>query len=181
MFRLNGVFLPHSPLSTVYRRDSRHLKGNPVVLYFEDLQVGREFSSTSITVTESDIIAFASVYDTQPFHTDPIAAASTFFRGLAASGWHTAALTMKLMTGGTLPISGGIVGAGAEEIRWPNALRPGDTIHVECKITDARLLKSKPGFGIVQIEVNTINQHGNDVQVLFPKMLVPTRPAQSLD
>lgn len=149
-----------------------------MTLYFEDLPIGREFSSAPITVTQREIIEFASVFDTQPFHTDPVAAASTFFVGLAASGWHTAALTMKLMTNGTMPISGGIVGAGADEIRWPNALRPGDTIHLECKIVGARLLKSKPGIGLVRVEATTVNQHGQPVQVLFPNMLVPTRPVQ---
>lgn len=150
----------------------------PELLYFEDIHVGMKFSSKSIQISEEQIIKFAEVYDPQPFHTDPVKAIDTFFGGLAASGWHSAALTMQLLTDGTLPICWGIVGAGADELRWPNPLRPGDRIHLECEVLESRLLKTKNGVGIVRIQVNTMNQNGVAVQTLIPKMLVPTRESQ---
>lgn len=149
------------------------------LLYFEDFKVGMKFSSNSIQISAEQIIKFAEVYDPQPFHTDPERAVDTFFNGLAASGWHTAALTMQLLTDGTLPICWGIVGAGADELRWPNPLRPGDSIHLECEVIEFRLLKTRDGMGIVRVQVNTINQNNEPVQTLIPKMLVPTRASQS--
>ena len=101
-------------------------------LHLDDLHVGQRFTSASHTIDEAQIKAFASQFDPQPFHTDEEAAKGTFFKGLAASGWHTAAITMRLNVEGGLPLAGGIIGAGGE-ITWPAPTRPGDTLHVESR------------------------------------------------
>ena len=149
-----------------------------MTLYFEDLPVGRRFTSAQISVSSEEIRSFAREFDPQPFHLDEAAAKDTFFGGLAASGWHTTALTMKLVVA-TLPIEGGVVGAGADELRWPNALRPGDTIHATFEVIEARPLKSRTDRGLVRFRIETVNQRGQPVQVMQPNLFVPLRAARA--
>lgn len=144
-------------------------------LYLEDLFVGRRFSSASHAVAAEEITAFARQFDPQPFHLGHDSAKGTFFGGLAASGWHTAALTMRLNVEGGLPIAGGIVGAGGE-ISWPKALRPGDVIHVESEIAEIVPSRSRPDRAIVTAISRTLNQRDEVVQILKAKLVVFRRP-----
>lgn len=143
--------------------------------YLEDFVVGQRFVSPSITVSEADIIAFGKQFDPQPFHTDPVAAPHTVFRGLAASGWHTAALTMRMFFESDLNPAGGLLGAGVELLEWPRPVRPGDTLHVEAVVVSVRESKTRPTQGMIVVRALTLNQHGEPVQVLQPKMVVPRR------
>ncbi len=144
--------------------------------YLDDLAVGLRFTSGTKLVTEDEVLRFAREYDPQPFHTDPEAAKSTFFKGLAASGWHTMAMSMRLMVDGGLPLADGIVGAGGE-ITWPMPTRPGDTLTVESEVMEIRPSKSRPDRGMVTVKNETKNQRGEVVQVLVGKLVVPRRPA----
>jgi acyl dehydratase len=145
------------------------------VLYLEDFAPGQKYESGSLRVTAEEIKAFASQYDPQPFHLDEAAARDTFFGGLAASGWHTAALTMKLLVAGELRPAGGIVGAGFEEFRWPRPVRPGDELHVESEILEVRASKSRPTQGVIKVKTTTLNQDGEAVQVFVGSLVVPRR------
>jgi acyl dehydratase len=145
------------------------------MLYLDDLQPGATFSSPEYLVTPEEIMEFAGRYDPQPFHTDPEAAKTTFFQGLAASGWHTAAITMRLLVDGGLPIAGGIIGAGGQ-LAWPSPLRPGSTVHVETTVLDVTPSKSKPDRGIASFRSRTLDQSGKEVQVTDMKLLVFRRP-----
>ncbi len=142
-------------------------------LYLEDLTVGQRFVSESLVLDESAIKAFAAEYDPQPFHLDPEAAKHTLFAGLAASGWHTAALTMRLLVS-SLPISGGLIGAGGE-ITWPRPTRPGDRLRVETEIIAVTPSKTRPDRGTATIRIETLNQHGEPVQVATMRSIVPRR------
>ncbi len=142
--------------------------------YLEDLQVGQRFVSGSYTVTLAEIIEFATRFDPQPFHLNEAAARASLFGGLAASGWHTASITMRLNVTGGLPVAGGIIGAGGE-IAWPRPTRPGDTLHVESEILDIKPSKSRPDRGMVTIRSETRIQSGDVVQVLTAKLVVPRR------
>ncbi len=144
------------------------------LLYLDDLHVGRRFTSGTHTLDERQITAFARAFDPQPFHTDPEAANETLFRGLVASGWHTAAITMRLQVDGGLPIAGGIVGLGGE-LAWPKATRPGDVLHVESEVVDVVPSRSRPDRGIVTVRSETRNQRGEVVQTTTVKLLVPRR------
>jgi acyl dehydratase len=143
-------------------------------LYFEDLQVGRRFQSGTQLIDEQQIRAFAEQYDPQPFHLDAEAAKATLFDGLVASGWHTAAVTMRLLVDCGLPIAGGIVGVGAE-IAWPRPVRPGSVLRVESEILELRPSRSQPDRGIVTVRSETHDQLGEVVQVLVAKLVVPRR------
>ena len=143
-------------------------------LHLDDLHVGQRFVSASHTIDEQQIKAFAAQFDPQPFHMDAEAAADTLFKGLAASGWHTAAITMRLNVEGGLPLAGGIIGAGGE-INWPSATRPGDVLHVESEVVEITPSRSKPDRGIATIVSRTINQRGEVVQNLTAKLVVPRR------
>jgi acyl dehydratase len=143
-------------------------------LYLDDLHVGQRFTSANHTIDETQIKAFAAQFDPQPFHTDEKAASGTFFKGLAASGWHTAAITMRLNVESGLPLAGGIIGAGGE-INWPAPTRPGDTLHVESEVVEITPSRSKPNRGIAAIVSRTINQRGEVVQILKAKLVVPRR------
>ena len=145
--------------------------------YFEDLHVGQRFVSGTHLVDEEQIIAFASQFDPQPFHTDPRAATGTLFQGLVASGWHTAGITMKLLVTSGLSIEGGMVGAGAE-VNWPRPTRPGFVLQVETEVIELRLSRSRPDRGLANIRSETKNQHGEIVQTLIAKLVVPRRPEQ---
>jgi acyl dehydratase len=145
--------------------------------YLEDLHVGERFGSDTIEVTEESIIAFAREFDPQAFHLDAKAAEQSIFKGLSASGWHTAAISMKLFVTGELKFAGGSVGLGVDELRWPQALRPGDVLRLETEILDVRTSKSKPDRGIIRIRNVTMNQRGEVVQTFMASVMVRRRPA----
>lgn len=145
-------------------------------LYLDDLHVGQRFTSARHTIDETQIKTFAAQFDPQPFHTDEEAAKATLFKGLCASGWHTASITMRLNVESGLPLAGGIVGAGGE-INWPAATRPGDTLHVESEVIEITPSRSKPDRGIAVILSHTVNQRGEVVQILKAKLVVPRRAA----
>jgi acyl dehydratase len=147
--------------------------------FLEDFSVGQTFLSGSLTITAAEIKAFASQFDPQPFHLDEQAAAKTFFGGLVASGWHTAALTMRLIVDGEPKIAGGSIGAGAEELKWPRPVRPGDTLHAVSEVLDVRVSKSRSDQGIVKMRTQTLNQDDKPVMIFVANMLVPRRPSQS--
>jgi len=151
----------------------------PSPLYLEDLQPGQVHRSGGDPelVDASGIKAFARQFDPQPFHLDEAAAAGTLFGGLAASGWHTAALTMKLLVEGGLPLAGGIIGAGVEEVRWPRPVRPGDRLRVESEVIEVRPSRSRPEQGLAKIRTTTLNQNGEPVQVMTSNLVVPRRAA----
>jgi acyl dehydratase len=144
-------------------------------LYLEDVYVGQRFVTGTYTLTVEAIKAFGRDYDPQPFHTDEKAAKDTFFCGLAASGWHTAAITMRLQIDSGPPIAGGMIGAGGE-ISWPRPTRPGDVLHVESEIMEVKPSKSRPERGFATLKSETKNQDGDVVQLLIVKLLVWRRP-----
>jgi acyl dehydratase len=146
--------------------------------FLEDFQVGQTLRSASITLSAEDIQEFAGRFDPQVFHLDPVAAEQTFFRGLAASGWHTAALTMRLLVGCELQPVGGLIGAGIDDLRWPQPTRPGDTLHLELEILEVRASRSRPERGIVRVQVRTLNQHDEVVQSCIANIVAPSRKGQ---
>jgi acyl dehydratase len=148
----------------------------PTKLYLEDFSVGQIFRSGSRRITAAEIKAFAKEYDPQPFHLDDAAAKATMFGGLAASGWHTMALTMRLLVDGGAPIAGGIIGAGAEELRWPKPVRPGDELTVESEVLEIRPSRSRPTQGLMKMRSTTFNQNGEPVQVFVANLVVPRKP-----
>ena len=145
-------------------------------LYLEDISVGERFLSDAHGVTEEEIIAFAKQFDPQPFHLDREAATASVFGGLSASGWHTAALAMRLFMTGPLQFAGGAIGLGVDELRWPTAVRPNDTIQLETEILETRLSRSKSGFGIVRVRNIARNQKGEVVLSYSAHALVQSRP-----
>jgi acyl dehydratase len=143
-------------------------------LYLEELSVGQRFTSGTHAVDAAQIKAFAGQFDPQPFHLDDDAAKGTLFAGLAASGWHTAAITMRLLVGSGLPIAGGIIGSGGE-VAWPRPTRPGDVLHVVSEIEEVTPSRSRPNRGMVRVRSETRNQRDEVVQVLISKLVVPRR------
>ena len=143
-------------------------------LYLEDLHVGQTFVTGSVAVTAEAIKAFASDYDPQPFHLDEAAAKDSLFGGLAASGWHTAALSMRLLVDG-LPFAGGLIGVGGETT-WPHPTRPGDTLTVHVEILEITPSKSRPDRGMVRTRNETRNQHGDPVQISTLGIVAWRRP-----
>ena len=146
----------------------------PEQLYLEDLYVGQRFESRPHTLDVEQIKRFATDFDPQPFHTDEEAAKDSFFGSLAASGWHTAAITMRLLTE-SVPVAGGLIGAKTE-MTWPKPTRPGDTLHVESEIESVTPSRSKPDRGIVVMFSKTLDQNGDAVQTLRVTMLGFKRP-----
>ena len=142
-------------------------------LFLDDLRVGQRFISGTHRIDEAQITAFARQFDPQPFHLDAEAAKETLFEGLVASGWHTAAISMRLLVE-RVPIIGGIVGAGGE-LAWPTPTRPGATLHVESEILELSPSRSHPDRGMATIRSETVNQLGEIVQVLIAKLVVPRR------
>jgi acyl dehydratase len=140
-------------------------------LYLEDFAVGQRFTSGTHAIDANQIKAFALRFDPQPFHTDEVAAQASFFRGLAASGWHTAAITMSLLVKSGMTIAGGLIGAGCE-LSWPRPTRPGDVLQVESEVLAVTPSRSKPDRGMITLKSETKNQRGEVVQVLTSKMLV---------
>jgi acyl dehydratase len=145
-------------------------------LYLDDLAVGRKFATAEVTLTLEGCKAFAAEFDPQPFHLDDEAGRRSVFGRLAASGWYTASLSMRLLVQGELTIAGGLIGLGGE-MKWPRPTYPGDTLRVETEVLEVRVSESKPDRGIVTVRNQTLNQHGEPVQVAVVKMLVPRRPA----
>jgi acyl dehydratase len=144
-------------------------------LFFDDLHVGQRFTSTSHVVDADQIKRFAAEFDPQPFHLDEDAANNSIFGGLAASGWHTAALTMRLLLTGGVPIAGGFVGVSGE-IAWPRPTRPGDELHVISEVAEIRPSRTKPDKGIVVLRNETRNQRGEVVQILTATLVAPRKP-----
>src|ERR1700759_5438301 len=141
------------------------------MLYLEDLSVGQRFKTEAYTLSQDEIIAFARQYDPQPFHTDPEAARDTFFGGLAASGWHTSSISMRLQALSGPPLAGGMIGAGVE-LTWPRPTRPGDTLHIESEILEVTPSRSKPDRGFITLKSETKNQKGEVAQLQTSKLLV---------
>ena len=146
--------------------------------YFDDLKVGDRFKSDLFEVKEKQIIDFARDFDPQIFHLEPARGEQALFKGLIASGWHTAAITMRLFVQ-TLSFAEGAIGLGVDELRWLNPVRPGDTLTVETEIIDLRLSRSKPNYGIIRLRNVTTNQRGEIVQTMFANAMVPGRAAFS--
>ena len=142
------------------------------VIWLEDFAPGQKYVSATLRVDTAEIKAFAAQFDPQPFHLDESAARSSFFGGLAASGWHTAALTMRLLVGSDFRPAGGIIGSRAEELKWPRAVRPGDELHVEAEVLEVRTSASRPDHGFIKCRTTTLNQNGEPVQVLVMNLLV---------
>src|SRR4051812_39469903 len=146
------------------------------MLYLEDLKPGDVHKGEARASVSADTIkTFARAFDPQPFHVDEAAAAKTFFGGLAASGWHTAALTMKLLVEGGLPLAGGVIGAGVEEVRWPRPVRPGDGLRVETEVLEVRPSRSRPEQGIAKVRTTTLNQTNESVQIMTSNLVVQRR------
>ena len=144
--------------------------------YLEDFTVGQTFRSGRLQLDAERIKTFAAEFDPQPFHLDETAARDTIFRGLAASGWHTAAVTMRLLVESDLKPAGGIVGAGFDEFRWPRPVRPGDELRVEIEVLEVRPSRSRPDQGLLKVRTTTLNQNGEPVQISISNLVVPRRP-----
>lgn len=144
--------------------------------YLEDFAVGQTFGSARLRVEADRIKSFAAEFDPQPFHLDDTAARDSIFRGLAASGWHTAAITMRLLVESDVKPAGGIVGAGFDEFRWPRPVRPGDELRIEAEVLEVRPSKSRPDQGLIKLRTTTFNQDNEPVQVSVGNLVVPRRP-----
>ncbi|WP_461481817.1 MaoC family dehydratase [Porticoccus sp.] len=147
--------------------------------YLEDFAVGQQFSSGRARIDTERVKSFAAEFDPQPFHLDEGAGSHSIFGGLAASGWHTAAITMKLLVDSDFKPAWGIVGAGFDELRWPRPVRPGDELRVESEVLETRVSKSSPELGVLKVKSTTLNQHNEPVQVFVANLFVPCRPASS--
>jgi acyl dehydratase len=145
--------------------------------YLEDFAAGQTFNTGRHRVDKEQIFAFARQFDPQPFHTDEEAARQSPFGGLAASGWHTAGMTMRLMLDGEFKPAGGILGVGFDDLSWPRPVRPGDELHAISEILDVRPSKSKPDRGMIRVRTTTFNQNNEPVMVFTGNLLVPRRPA----
>jgi acyl dehydratase len=143
--------------------------------YLEDFAVRQRFGSGRMRVDKERMRAFAAEFDPQPFHLDEAAARDSTFGGLAASGWYTAALTMRLLVDSELNPAGGFIGASLDECRWPRPVRPGDELHLECEVIEVRPSKSRPEQGLIKLRTTTLNQDGEAVLVHVVNMLVPRR------
>ncbi|HKV43280.1 MAG TPA: MaoC family dehydratase [bacterium] len=151
---------------------SEHRSG---AYYLEDFEVGQRFESDTYTVTADAIMTFARMFDPQPFHLNAETAETTVFRGLAASGWHTAAITMRLIVNSAFKPAGGILGLGVDELRWLKPVRPDDLLRVESEVLEARPSTSRPDRGVLKTRHTTYNQRGEAVQVVTSILLVPRR------
>jgi acyl dehydratase len=145
--------------------------------YLEDFAVGQVYRSGRLRVEKDQIVAFAGQFDPQSYHLDEEAARKSVFGGLVASGWHTAALTMRLVADGEFKPAGGILGVGFDELSWPRPVRPGDELHTESEVVEVRPSKSRPDRGLVRVRTRTLNQNGEAVQIYTGNLLVPRRPA----
>ncbi len=145
--------------------------------YFEDLKLGEKFNTTEYEMTEAEIVTFAKQYDPQAFHTDAVAAKQTLFGGLVASGWHTAAVSMRLMVLGEMALDGGVIGQGIEALRWPRPVLPGDRLRVVTEIIDLQPAPLRADRGLLKLRCLTVNQVGKAVQEMTATLLVARRPA----
>jgi acyl dehydratase len=143
--------------------------------YFEDFSVGQIFNTGRLKVDSDQIKTFAEQFDPQPFHLDEEAAKNSVFRGLAASGWHTAALTMRLMTSGEFKPAGGIIGVGFDELSWSRPVRPGDELYAKSEILEVRPSKSRNDRGLIRVRTTTYNQNDEAVQSFVGNLIVPRR------
>lgn len=143
----------------------------------DDFRVGDTYTTPSIAVTEDDITRFAREFDPQPFHVDADAARASFFGTLVASGWHTAALTMRLLNESGADPGWGYIGASVEELRWPRPVSPGDALHVRLEVLDVTASRSKPDRGFVRMRIETLRDDGEAVQQMVVNMLVPREAA----
>ncbi|MEX2495874.1 MAG: MaoC family dehydratase [Woeseia sp.] len=144
--------------------------------YFEDFKAGQTFfGSSRLSVDKADILRFAAEFDPQPFHLDEEAAKNSLFGALAASGWHTSAMTMRLLVDSQAPVAGGLIGLGVEDLRWPLPVRAGDTLRVEFEILGTRESKSRPQQGLVRMQISTFNQRDEIVQRSVNTIIVPRR------
>jgi acyl dehydratase len=149
------------------------------VHYLEDFAAGQVFKTGKHRVDKEQIFTFARQFDPQPFHTDEEAARKSPFQGLAASGWHTAAMTMRLMVDGEFKPAGGILGVGFDDLSWPRPVRAGDELHAHSEILEVRPSKSKPDRGTVRVRTTAFNQNGEPVMIFTGNLLVPKRPASA--
>jgi acyl dehydratase len=147
-------------------------------LHLEDFAVGQTFGSGRLKVDAEQIKAFAAAFDPQPFHLDEVSAQETFFKGLAASGWHTAALTMRLLVDSPLKPAAGIIGTGGD-VSWPRPVRPGDELRLESEIIEVRPSQSRPDRGTIKMRTTTLNQDGEAVQVLTANLIVMRRSSSA--
>lgn len=145
--------------------------------YLEDFKPGQTFVSGKMSVDAERIKSFAAEFDPQPFHLDDALAIDTLFGGLAASGWHTAAMTMRLLVDSDLQPAGGIIGAGFDEMKWPRPVRPGDELHVESEVLGVRPSESRSDLGVIKVKSATYNQNGHAVQISIGNLMVRRRPA----
>ncbi|MGA8610960.1 MAG: MaoC family dehydratase [Xanthobacteraceae bacterium] len=143
--------------------------------FLEDFAVGQIFATGKLRVDTDQIKSFAKQFDPQPYHLDEEAAQKSPFRGLAASGWHTAALTMRLMVDGDFKPAGGILGVGFDALSWPKPVRSGDELHVKIEILEVRPSKSRPVRGTIRVRTTTYNQNDEAVQEFTGNLLVPRR------
>jgi acyl dehydratase len=146
--------------------------------YFEDFAVGDIHKPDSrVRVEKDEIIAFAKQYDPQPFHLSDEGGRKSIFGRLVASGWHTAALTMRLVAGSEYRAVEGTIGLGMDHLRWPIPVIPGDELRIESEVIEKRLSNSRPDRGLLKIRTRTFNQAGQVVQELIANAMVPRRPA----
>lgn len=143
--------------------------------YLDDFAPGQTFKTGRIKVDKEKVFAFAREFDPQPYHLDEAAARTSPFQGLAASGWHTAAITMRLLVDGEFRPAGGILGVGFEELSWPRAVRPGDELHAVSEVLEVRPSKSRPDRGVIKVRTTTFNQNDEPVMVYTGNLLVPRR------
>src|SRR4029077_16708585 len=143
--------------------------------YLEDFAVGQTFGSGRLRIEGERALAFAAEFDPQPFHLDETAARHSIFGGLAASGWHTPPLTMRLLVDSELKPAGGFIGAGLDECRWPRPVRPGDELRIECEVIEVRPSKSRPEQGLIKLRTATLNQDGEAVLIHVVNLVVLRR------
>jgi acyl dehydratase len=143
--------------------------------YLEDFAVGQTFGSGRLHIDKERTLAFAAEFDPQHFHLDEGAARRSLFGGLTASGWYTAAVTMRLLVESELKPAGGIIGAGLDECRWPRPMRPGDELRIECEVVEVRPSKSRPQQGLIKLRTTTLNQEGEVVLMYVASLVVLRR------
>jgi acyl dehydratase len=145
------------------------------IRYLEDYAVGQTFGSGRLRVDRERVQTFAAEFDPQPIHLVDVLALNTILRGLAASGWHTAEMTMRLLGDGDLKPAGGIIGTGFDAFRWPRPVHPGDELHIESEVLEVRASLSRPGQGLIKVRTTTFNQNDEVVQVQVGNLLVPRK------
>ena len=145
--------------------------------YLEDFAAGQVYRSNRLQVDRGQILAFASQFDPQPYHVDEELARKSVFKGLVASGWHTAAVTMRLLVESDFQPADGILGVGLEELSWPRPVRPGDELRVESEVLEVRPSKVRTDRGVIRVRTTTFNQNGQPVQIFTGNLLVPRKPA----